>query len=76
MRKTAAYQARCCTLLFFKTRFKLSSVAYHNDSHIEKPCNRTLHYCNTKKRIYYKTSLFGKFCFFPQNIAALRNKIK
>ena len=28
-----------------------------------------------KKRIYYKTSLFGKFYLFPQNIVALQNKI-
>ena len=46
MRKTAAQQHRVA-LRIFQNMIKL--LTYHNESHIEKTCNRTLFYGNTKE---------------------------
>ena len=71
--------AWCCTLLFFKTWFKL--LTKHKvlltimTLILKKPVIVHHIIVTQKKRIYYKTSLFSKFCFFPQNIVSLQNKI-
>ena len=76
MRKTAAYQHGVALCYFSKHDLNYQVLLTIMTPILKNPV--IVHYIivTQKKRIYYKTSLFGKFCFFPQNIAALRNKIK
>lgn len=65
--------AWCCTPHFSKHDLNCSLTII--TLILKKPV--IVHYfmVTRKKRIYYKTSLFGKFYLFPQNIVSLQNKI-